>query len=1163
MQENCSNRQSIKRTHRCCEVTHNLGGQSINTVYKRVSSSNNRTKSKPTHLVQSRKNKSSFASRKSIKKRTSYHDFRNMKEWNTQGSLRQNFFKGVPNCFVDNDLLNRFTDEELPGEIKSSADYAKWLGLSERFSPQGRTYFQDNFVPFVVDLLGSETVRITNPDTSMSDVTPPVQGILPTEDPFAEGEDIVQDASETVDLGDSPDISPYMSGIKAEQVTMSKETREKYRQLALKEADQRQLLMILCGNVEASMFVDKQGQIRAPEQIIEHTLYLLKPYRMGNSILGEIMQWMNFGVNVACKNGFTVVCIVAQVIGILFAIDMLTKVHTIMLQGKDGPSRAFHSLIRGTANTLMWFIETQWNNFCHFIGRKCLSKPVVNQLTKRDYDKWLRVLATNGFSALCLYMVSKYKPDYDTFNQMNIAQYAIQMVKDRYHQVQAMNYLAQLTPGILGEDLSSGISIKQLNLMMEVQGHFIELDKKVDELTDDQMSGLLLKFTEAEGELTEFMVEIGNLMMSRYQTSLTSEDTEVQAFRKQLITMFPQEMRVFHFLDAYGHPRNVTDICKVFFMYWKRSQESQLIPTIPHQGGPISRWFDLTPVKFTPVKRSFATQKAKRSSSAAELMNTPNHQWWRQHAYLYKNIKNPISLEHALQENPSAEFATVTPQLLKQVKRYPGWTHRISKCTISALVDKFQLSVNRLDDVYQQHVDVVVKGKGVKGVDWVPSREGMGYGIGIIRTALPTSSPSTTAGAVLLSKNVAGPTSGTHVTDIKDELKNMKLITKFVVRDTDCQFRALSYMHFGSEMHYKNIRKEVCNELAKNYDVYYDSPEPTVSGDKLEWVQNDKDSFDTFVNNMKDSSYLGGHVTLKAAARVLNRNIIILSYQHSNKHTYTPQNKCKLSDICIIHLKDRHYTATVDYSMSVFEKIHVKPYSVLGTILKRGETKATDVKGGKLNTSKTVIVDPAGLRFMKGDDLQDASSASEAIYKELQLIPDKKDPNKKKTIKSSVMKYFNKFKTETEGQCNVKYETYNNKANIYHVIHSIGPDFKSKIHKHIKEEDAIILLKDTYHNILDAFVNIKNIKNINSLRLLPISSGQFSGRFKPKEMAEMTNIALLEALRSFTKNRELKHKTIEMCIYVEDQFDMYTRAFHVCKNGAKCKNRKNCIFNHP
>ena len=119
------------------------------------------------------------------------------------------------------------------------------------------------------------------------------------------------------------------------------------------------------------------------------------------------------------------------------------------------------------------------------------------------------------------------------------------------------------------------------------------------------------------------------------------------------------------------------------------------------------------------------------------------------------------------------------------------------------------------------------------------------------------------------------------------------------------------------------------------------------------------------------------------------------------------------------------------------------------------------------------------------------------------------------------------------------------------------------IHKHIKEEDAIILLKDTYHNILDAFVNIKNIKNINSLRLLPISSGQFSGRFKPKEMAEMTNIALLEALRSFTKNRELKHKTIEMCIYVEDQFDMYTRAFHVCKNGAKCKNRKNCIFNHP
>lgn len=747
MRENCSNRQSVKRNHRCYVVTHNQGGNTQNTIFKHVSSSDKRTKSKPTHSVQSRTNKSVVAPRKSSKKRTSRQDFRNMKEWNTQGTLRQNFFQGVPNCFVDNDLLNRFTDEELPGEIKSSADYAKWLGLSERFSPQGRAYFQDNFVPFVVDLLGSETVRITNPDTSMSDVSPPVQGILPTEDPFAEDElGIAQVAPETVDLGDSPDISPYMSGIKEEQVTMSKKTREKYRQLALKEADQRQLLMLLCGNVEASMFVDKQGQIRSPEQIIEHTLFLLKPYRMGNSILGEIMQWMNFGINVAWKNGFTVVCIVAQVVGILLAIDMLTKVHTMLLEGKEGPFRAFHSLMRGIANGLMWFIETQWNTFCRFIGRKCLSKPVVNQLTKRDYDKWLRVLTTNGFSALCLLIASKYKPDYDMFQQMNIAQYAIQMVKDRYQQVLTMNYLAQLTPGILGEDLSSGISIKQLNLMIEVQEHFIEIDKEVDALTNDQMSGLLLKFTEAEGELTEFMVEIGNIMMSRYQASLTSEDTNVQAFRKQLITMFSQEMRVFHFLDAYGHPRNVTDICKVFFLYWKRSRESQLIPTIPHQGGPISRWFDLTPVKFTPVKRSFATQKAKRSSSAAELMNTPNHQWWRQHAYLYKNIKNPISLEQALQENPSAEIATLTPQQLKQMKKYPGWTHRISEFTISSFVDKFQLSVNRLDDAYQQHVEVVVKGKGVKSVDWIPSREGMGYGKGTIRHAMPTSSSQKPSG---------------------------------------------------------------------------------------------------------------------------------------------------------------------------------------------------------------------------------------------------------------------------------------------------------------------------------------------------------------------------------------------------------------------------------
>lgn len=1137
MQNYCPNKLSIKRNRRGrrARSPHRHGGHS--TDGERASLVSKRTKSRPSHSVQSRTSKSV---RKSTKKGSTHHDFRNMKEWNTQGTLRQNFFRGVPNCFVDNDLLNRFTDEELPGEIKSSADYAKWLGLSERFSMQGRTYFQDHFVPYVVELLGAETVKSTHPDTSMSDVTPPVQGILPTEDPFADGEaGTAQGASETVDLGDSPNVSPYMTGIKAEQVTMSKETREKYRQLALKEADQRQLLMLLCGNVEASMFVDKQGQIRAPEQIIEHTLFLLKPYRMGNSILGEILQWMNFGVNVAWKNGFTVVCIVAQVVGILFAIDMLTKVHTMMLQGKEGPSRAFHSLIRGTANMLMWFIETQWNNFCRFIGRKCLSKPVVNRLTKRDYDKWLRVLATNGFSALCLYIVSKYKPDYDTFQQMNIAQYAVQMVKDRYHQVQAMNYLAQLTPGILGEDLSSGISIKQLNLMMEVQGHFIELDKEVDALTNDQMSGLLLKFTEAEGELTEFMVEIGNLMMSRYQTSLTSEDTEVQAFRKQLITMFPQEMRVFHFLDAYGHPRNVTDICKVFFMYWKRSQESQLIPTIPHQGGPISRWFDLTPVKFTPVKRSFATQKAKRTSSAAELMNTPNHQWWRQHAYLYKSIKNPISLEHALQENPSAEIATLTPQQLKQVKKYQGWTHRISKLSIPALVDKFQLSVNQLDDAYQQHVEVVIKGKGVKSVDWIPSREGMGYGKGTIRSAMPTPSsskpkqtaPQAASSTTPTSASVAAPISGVQGEDIRKTLHKLQLIQHNAGGEGDCQFRALSYMHYGTNKFHASIRQSVCDELANNYTKYYEWVEGKHNTDENEWTGMDETEFKKFVKRMRRTGYWGGETTLKAAANVLNRTIHVLSDRNYKTDPYEPRNKQhELSAIYIVHVNGDHYEATEpkDGSMQAFQKIKVQPYGVLGTV-KKIDGAFGDVS--LLQPDTTAIVDPAGYPYITGATVEGCGGASKAIYKKISL----------NTFPDNIKKYFEDIKTKHKSaECQAKYYEHlvgDTKKQPYHIIHAIGPNFKdSSIHAGIAEMEAIHLLTTAYYNILKEFSKCR----VRTLRLLPISSDLFSGKFKPK-MAEMTNVALLEAFRSM--KRKSNNKRFELCIYEGAHYKKYSERF--------------------
>ena len=675
----------------------------------------------------------------SMSSTTSTHDFRNLKEWDTQGTLRKHFFDKVPNCFIDDDMVKGFTEEQLPGKLDKPADYAKWLGLSERFSPAGRVYFNDNFVPYAIKKLtegfGKEAVAAIKPDLTLAKVQPAVSGIAPTVDPYADAATDGGEDGKDGDTGDAPETSPYLAKVKAQQVTMNKETREHYRQLALKEADQRQLLMLLCGNVEAAMFVDKQGQVRAPQQIIEHTLFLLQPYRMGNTVVGEVMQWVNLSVNIAWKNGYTVVMLVTLAVSILFAIDFLRGLYLMMLRGDSGPSRFFHAAARGTANVLMRIVQYGWSFFCSFFSRKYLPRHRAKQLTQRDYNKWLRILTTTGFFGLCTYVIATYKPDYDKTRRLNLAQYAVQMVRDRYHQVQAMNYLAQLTPGIIGDDVSSGITERQLGLMEAIQKHFIDLDKEVDEMTNDRVSDLFNKFVTGDGELTDYKVDLGLMMMAKFQKSRTSEDTDVQAFRKQLMETYPQEMRCFHFLDAYGHPRNVTDICKVFFIYWKRSRESQLIPTIPHQGGPIAKWFDLTPTKFTPVARSFATQKAKRSSASEELMNTPDHQWWRQHAYLYKSAKNPISLRHVLQEKPASTTASLTPEELQQVKRHPGWTHRISKFTIAALVDKFQLSVNRLEDAYEQHVEVVTKGKGVKGVEWQVSREGMGFGLGTVKEA--------------------------------------------------------------------------------------------------------------------------------------------------------------------------------------------------------------------------------------------------------------------------------------------------------------------------------------------------------------------------------------------------------------------------------------------
>ena len=220
------------------------------------------------------------------------------------------------------------------------------------------------------------------------------------------------------------------------------------------------------------------------------------------------------------------------------------------------------------------------------------------------------------------------------------------------------------------------------------------------------------------------------------------------------------------------------------------------------------------------------------------------------------------------------------------------------------------------------------------------------------------------------------------------------------------------------------------------------------------------------------------------------------------------------------HSKDvKNVVYTQNASAEFLIRFEVQRYGVLGTTY--GHTHATaSVPEG------FAIVDPAGLSFMTGvDSLEYAKEASEAIYNyfNIQTVPDRVQ---------------NEFTSNAEAAIAHNYD--NNKV----VVHVVGPDFRTKPKTYGRDE-ALDELAVRYKNVLMAFLNyIREDTRIHTLRLLPVSSGVFSGDRFRDQMPSMTWIALrmaFERLHPDDQKRALA-ATFHMCIFDEAQFEDYSDA---------------------
>jgi hypothetical protein len=201
---------------------------------------------------------------------------------------------------------------------------------------------------------------------------------------------------------------------------------------------------------------------------------------------------------------------------------------------------------------------------------------------------------------------------------------------------------------------------------------------------------------------------------------------------------------------------------------------------------------------------------------------------------------------------------------------------------------------------------------------------------------------------------------------------------------------------------------------------------------------------------------------------------------------------------------------------TILRKVKLADYGVLGEQISLSGQIVRNAPDPLDCPGRCVVVDPAGLPYIQHFGPRMAGAASGALYRWLGTNRDSQFPQ---AVVASVTR---------PGLA--KLHVYGDAS----VIHAVGPDFRDRRMLGVLQEDAEIALIETYSNILREFVEGVACSERATLRLLPISGGVFSGRFK-RVIDAMTFNAILGAIRSLsaTQRAVLRGEGIEleMCVF--------------------------------
>ena len=514
--------------------------------------------------------------------------------------------------------------------------------------------------------------------------------------------------------------------------------------LQVLEADRRQLLMLLCGNVPATLLVDKRtGYIRRPKQICHHIQFLLRRHRMTNSSVGRYTKILTSTLRAGRLGAMYMTMLVAWT-GLLLATMGILMGAVYMFHG----TRLNRFIRRRVIYGIFKVVVFCWRVLMHLLDKLLgTGRPDwtyhVHKLRgnpTRDTDALLQWMTSIGFVGVIHKVLNSWKVDMDKVRRVTALRFMFQKINDQWSLLKVSHYIAQSQTGLFGEDSASGLTDAQMGLMYKVQKALKELDEEIDlksERTVDQSNynELLDEFgsTYKSGSRQRLCIELHNA----YQRAQTHA-LNPRHFRAKMLKDYEHEFRAHHFFNSYGEPRSVLHIVLAYLLCWRREKMNTVLPTVPYKGRELvddymnpmnlgqlqerrehvlkGEWWQMNPIQCSEWARLHAsdplvaeertvdnmgmyTEGPATARDYEEERHTKETEAYRQHLnldYLFKNEKGYDGWIQA--KLGRSEVA------MNKFRNISGWTHRVSDALLARVNQQFEvMNANDATDYKRWH----------------------------------------------------------------------------------------------------------------------------------------------------------------------------------------------------------------------------------------------------------------------------------------------------------------------------------------------------------------------------------------------------------------------------------------------------------------------------